>query len=163
MPKTASASLVSTVNISYLHAPPPLSPSPCICVCVPSVSLSSAFLSLSLFCASFWGILGANYWFYWCALLARLAAFVRFQNWSRTRSSLTVSTDHMRRNKRSVLFGSDLRSRVPVLAPARAGPPLWLRVGVFKQARIVAHDVLRVVTQRTRTRRINSEPAEPKM
>jgi hypothetical protein len=109
---------------------------------VSHLSLSSAFLSLSLFCASSWGILGANYWFYWCALLARLVACVRFQNWSRTRSSLTVSVDHMRRNRRSVLFGSDLRSGVPALALARAGPLLWLRVGVFKQARIVAHDFL---------------------
>jgi hypothetical protein len=56
-PTTASASagpdaypLVFTVNMLYLHAPP--SPTPAFCVCVPPVSLSSAFLSLSLFCAS---------------------------------------------------------------------------------------------------------------
>jgi len=42
-------SLVSAVNMLYLHACP--SPTPAFCVCVPSVSLSFAFLSLSLFCA----------------------------------------------------------------------------------------------------------------
>ena len=115
-PTTVSASsgpdaypLVFTVNMLYLHASP--SPTPAFCVCVPSVSLSSAFLPLSLFCASSRGNLR-------CLLLDvpclrdSVSCYCDSQRASNARSSLPYQRTKDAAIGDDPLFGSDLRSAV---------------------------------------------------
>ena len=153
-PKTASAtaSLGSTVNILYLHASP--IPSPL------HLRLSHLSLFPLLSCRCHYPVLHSSWGNLRCQLLVLPVcvayACVLFQNGSRTRSSLTVSTDQMRRNRRWVLFGSDLRFAVTSAGMART-PPFGLRsIGTSP------HCYLQVATQGLAQEKSIPKPREQK-
>jgi hypothetical protein len=116
---------------------------------VPSVSLSSVFLPLSLFCASFRGNLRWQLSFLLDVRCLRdsLRA-ITVPKGSGTRSSLPFQRIKGAAIGEEPLFGSDLRSTVWHAGPGTSGEwAFWLMSPAWSKTNPVCYSLLRVVTQ----------------